>query len=56
LATGGRKIRFLAAQTLEDASATGPDVGTELLDIFIACYPHALQILFSARGLLRGLL
>jgi len=56
MATGGRKIRFLAAQTLEDASATGPDVGTELLDIFIACFPHALQILFSACSLLRRLL
>jgi hypothetical protein len=43
-------------QALEDASATGSDVWTELLDIFIAGFPHQLQVLLSAGRLFRGLL
>src|SRR6187397_3215659 len=44
LSAGWRKIRLLTVQALEDASATGSDVWTELLDIFIAGFPHQLQV------------
>ena len=39
LTTGGSKTRLVTVQTLEDASATGSDVRTEFLDIFIAGFP-----------------